>query len=70
MFVELIVSFTDHRLTVVVTLKDENTNERVDDRKASGRIPHNLEILVNLGHSIAEDNTIRQFRVKRLWIFI
>ena len=48
----------------MVTLKDESTNERVDDRKASGRIPHNLEILANLGRSIAEDNTIYQFHRK------
>lgn len=48
----------------MVTLKDESTNEQVDDRKASGRIHHNLEILVNLGHSIADD-TIRFISIAR-----
>lgn len=46
-------------LTVVVTLKDESTSEQVGDLKASGRIPHNLETLVNLGHSIAVKIKIR-----------
>lgn len=41
-------------LTVAVSLTDESTSERVDDQKASGRIPHILERFANLGHSIAE----------------
>lgn len=54
----------------MVTLKDENTNEQVDDRKASGRIPHNLETLVNLEHSTAENNIIYQLRVTSLWFYV
>jgi len=41
-------------LTAVVSLMDENMNERVGDQMPSGRIPRNSEKLANLGHSIAE----------------
>lgn len=60
-------------LTAVVTLKDVSTSGQVGDRKASGRIPHNLETLANLGHSTAGNRiyfliyytiSINTFRIK------